>query len=75
MFFRPDLTWRCLLIILHRQLYAEERQKNLDIETICALLDLVLGVKFPSQVDHLTQYLMVSSPFMVLIFSDYILEV
>ncbi|XP_027771318.1 DCN1-like protein 4 [Solanum pennellii] len=35
----------------------EEKQKSIDIESICLLLDLVLGSQFRPQVDALIQYL------------------
>uniref|UniRef100_A0A7N0ZUI6 Defective in cullin neddylation protein n=1 Tax=Kalanchoe fedtschenkoi TaxID=63787 RepID=A0A7N0ZUI6_KALFE len=40
-----------------RYCLTEEKQKNLDIETVCALLDLVLGFQYPSQIDFFCQYL------------------
>lgn len=59
---------------------AEEKQKNIDIETICELLNLVLGPQFRRQVDLLIDYLKVSSQYAILFhisllkllfFSDY----
>ncbi|KAA8540533.1 hypothetical protein F0562_024548 [Nyssa sinensis] len=35
----------------------EEKQKSIDIESICELLDLVLGSQFRAQVDSFVEYL------------------
>ncbi|PIN03450.1 hypothetical protein CDL12_24025 [Handroanthus impetiginosus] len=40
-----------------RYCLTEEKQKSIDIESICVLLDLVLGSRFRSQVEALIQYL------------------
>lgn len=40
--------------------FSEEKQKSIDIECICELLDLVLGSQFRAQVDALVEYLKVS---------------
>ncbi|CAH8353734.1 unnamed protein product [Eruca vesicaria subsp. sativa] len=40
-----------------RYCLTDERQNCLDIETICQLLDLVLGSTFRDQVDHFVDYL------------------
>lgn len=37
----------------------EEKQKSIDIETICQLLDIVLGSTFHAQVDYFVDYLKV----------------
>lgn len=39
---------------------AEDKQKCIDIESACELLDLVLGFQFRSQVDKLIEYLKVN---------------
>lgn len=39
---------------------SEEKQKSIDIESICELLDLVLGSQFRVQVDLFVEYLKVS---------------
>ncbi|KAH9654531.1 Defective in cullin neddylation protein [Citrus sinensis] len=44
----------------------EEKQKNIDIETICELLNLVLGPQFRRQVDLLIDYLKVQSNYKVI---------
>lgn len=44
---------------------AEEKQKNIDIETICELLNLVLGPQFRRQVDLLIDYLKVSGQYAI----------
>lgn len=41
-------------------LHSEEKQKSIDIESICQLLDLVLGSHFRAQVDYFIEYLKVS---------------
>ncbi|KAF5453276.1 hypothetical protein F2P56_028190 [Juglans regia] len=40
-----------------RYCLTEEKQKSIDIESICELLDLVLGSQFHAQVDLFIQYL------------------
>ncbi|CAK9186817.1 unnamed protein product [Ilex paraguariensis] len=40
-----------------RYCLTEEKQKSIDIESICQLLDLVLGSQFHSQVDLFVQYI------------------
>ncbi|KAK1434026.1 hypothetical protein QVD17_10944 [Tagetes erecta] len=40
-----------------RYCLTEEKQKSIDIESICELLELVLGSQFPQQVDLYIQYL------------------
>ncbi|XP_068653203.1 uncharacterized protein [Aristolochia californica] len=40
-----------------RYCLTEEKQKSIDIESICVLLDLVLGARYCSQVDSLTEFL------------------
>ncbi|KAM7480291.1 hypothetical protein LguiA_028504 [Lonicera macranthoides] len=40
-----------------RYCLTEEKQKSIDIESICELLDLVLGSQFRAQVDSFVQYL------------------
>lgn len=39
---------------------SEEKQKSIDIESICELLDLVLGSQFRAQVDSFVEYLKVN---------------
>ena len=39
--------------------FSEEMQKCVDVETICELLNLVLGSQFCAQVDSITEYLKV----------------
>ena len=48
------------LSVLFFYAYVEEKQKSIDIESICELLELVLGSQFPHQVDLFIQYLRVS---------------
>ncbi|KAL0724440.1 hypothetical protein Bca4012_039039 [Brassica carinata] len=44
----------------------EEKQKFLDIETICQLLDMVLGSTFRAQVDYFVDYLKVQKDYKVI---------
>ncbi|KAE8675821.1 ATPase 6 family protein [Hibiscus syriacus] len=44
-------------IYAFRYCLTEEKQKSVDIESICELLNLVLGVQFRPQVDSLVEYL------------------
>ncbi|KAJ4884779.1 hypothetical protein Rs2_34872 [Raphanus sativus] len=41
----------------------EEKQKFLDIETICQLLDMVLGSTFRAQVDYFVDYLKIQKDY------------
>ncbi|XVE97514.1 hypothetical protein REPUB_Repub03eG0025900 [Reevesia pubescens] len=49
-----------------RYCLTEEKQKSVDIECICELLNLVLGPQFRPQVDLLIQYLKVQSDYKVI---------
>ncbi|KAA3456238.1 DCN1-like protein 4 isoform X1 [Gossypium australe] len=44
----------------------EEKQKSIDIESICQLLDLVLGSHFRAQVDYFIEYLKIQSDYKVI---------
>ncbi|KAI4331181.1 hypothetical protein MLD38_029391 [Melastoma candidum] len=44
----------------------EEKQKNIDIENICELLDLVLGNQFRAQVDYFVEYLKAQNDYKVI---------
>ncbi|CAN0901082.1 DCN1-like protein 4 [Linum grandiflorum] len=44
----------------------EEKQKGVDIETICELLKIVLGSQFCNQVDSLVEYLKVQKDYRVI---------
>ncbi|KAJ8536197.1 hypothetical protein K7X08_034598 [Anisodus acutangulus] len=44
----------------------EEKQKSMDIESVCLLLDLVLGSQFRPQVDGLIQYLRTQTDYKVI---------
>ncbi|CAL5198748.1 unnamed protein product [Lathyrus oleraceus] len=44
----------------------EDKQRSIDIETICELLTVVLGSEFPSQVNLLTEYLKVQNDYRAL---------
>ncbi|WMV21926.1 hypothetical protein MTR67_015311 [Solanum verrucosum] len=52
----------CVFDALFLHSFLEEKQKSIDIESVCLLLDLVLGSQFRPQVDALIQYLRVSYP-------------
>lgn len=49
-----------------RYCLTEEKQKSIDIESICVLLDLVLGSQFRQQVDLFAQYLRVQTDYKVI---------
>ncbi|KAI5660432.1 hypothetical protein M9H77_29225 [Catharanthus roseus] len=49
-----------------RYCLTEEKQKSIDIESICVLLDLVLGSQFRPQVDLLIQYLKIQIDYKVI---------
>ncbi|XP_057787874.1 uncharacterized protein LOC131005085 [Salvia miltiorrhiza] len=49
-----------------RYCLTEEKQKSIDIESICLLLDLVLGSQFRPQVDALNQYLKIQIDYKVI---------
>lgn len=55
-----ELTRQCSDYQLLLLVVVEEKQKSIDIESICELLDLVLGSEFRAQVDSFVQYLRVS---------------
>ncbi|CAI0409870.1 unnamed protein product [Linum tenue] len=44
----------------------EEKQKSIDIESICQLLDLALGFQFRAQVDYFIDYLKIQSDYKVI---------
>ncbi|KAA3477601.1 DCN1-like protein 4 [Gossypium australe] len=49
-----------------RYCLTEEKQRSLDIDSICELLNLVLGAQFRTQVDVLVEYLKVQSDYKVI---------
>ncbi|XP_057967316.1 uncharacterized protein LOC131157292 [Malania oleifera] len=49
-----------------RYCLTEEKQKSIDIESICELLDLVLGSQFHAQVDALVEYLKTQNDYKVI---------
>ncbi|XP_039031835.1 DCN1-like protein 4 isoform X2 [Hibiscus syriacus] len=53
-------------IYAFRYCLTEEKQKSVDIESICELLNLVLGVQFRPQVDSLVEYLKVQNDYKVI---------
>ncbi|XP_021899326.1 DCN1-like protein 4 isoform X2 [Carica papaya] len=46
-----------------RYCLTEEKQKSVDIETICELLNLVLGSQYRQQVDSLIEYLKIQNDY------------
>ncbi|XP_023918560.1 uncharacterized protein LOC112030110 isoform X1 [Quercus suber] len=50
----------------------EEMQKCVDVETICELLNLVLGSQFCAQVDSITEYLKFQSDYRVLTMDQWV---
>ncbi|GJQ97486.1 DCN1-like protein 4 [Tanacetum coccineum] len=44
----------------------EDKQKTLDLESVCLLLDLVLGPKFRQQVDSFSEYLKIQKEYKVI---------
>lgn len=51
-------------------LLSEEKQKSIDIESICELLNIVMGLEFRAQVDSFVEYLKVSGC-IVLCFAEF----
>ncbi|XP_074312718.1 uncharacterized protein LOC141648133 [Silene latifolia] len=49
-----------------RYCLTEEKQKSIDIESICQLLDLVLGSQFRAQVDYFIEYLQAQTDYKVM---------
>ncbi|XP_010537891.1 PREDICTED: DCN1-like protein 4 [Tarenaya hassleriana] len=49
-----------------RYCLTEEKQKSIDIETICQLLDIVLGSTFRAQVDYFVEYLKIQNDYKVI---------
>lgn len=49
-----------------RYCLTEEKQKTVDIESVCELLNLVLGSQFQSKVDLLIEYLKIQSDYKVI---------
>ncbi|CAH8381326.1 unnamed protein product [Eruca vesicaria subsp. sativa] len=45
---------------------AEEKQKSIDIETICQLLEIVMGSTFRAQVDYFVEYLKIQNDYKVI---------
>lgn len=46
--------------------FSEDKQKCVDIESICLLIDLVLGPQFRAQVDSFSEFLKVGTHLHVL---------
>ncbi|GER45809.1 defective in cullin neddylation protein [Striga asiatica] len=49
-----------------RYCLTEKKQKCLDIESTCILIDLVLGFQYPAQVDSFIQFLKIQSDYKVM---------
>ncbi|XP_047314674.1 DCN1-like protein 4 [Impatiens glandulifera] len=62
---RP-LTLENFYAYAFRYCLTEEKQKSIDIESICQLLDLVLGYLFRAQVDYFVEYLRIQSDYKVI---------
>ncbi|CAN1841609.1 DCN1-like protein 4, partial [Linum perenne] len=45
---------------------SEEKQKSIDIESICLLLDLVLGFQYRAQVDYFIEYMKIQNDYKVI---------
>ncbi|CAN1335761.1 DCN1-like protein 4 [Linum perenne] len=46
--------------------FIEEKQKSIDIESICLLLDLVLGFQYRAQVDYFIEYMKIQNDYKVI---------
>ncbi|KAF6171232.1 hypothetical protein GIB67_036900 [Kingdonia uniflora] len=62
---RPQ-TYEDFYSYAFRYCLTEEKQKSIDIESICELLDLVLGSQFRSLIDSLIEYLKIQSDYKVI---------
>ncbi|CAN7098587.1 unnamed protein product [Brassica rapa subsp. narinosa] len=49
-----------------RYCLTEEKQKSIDIETICQLLEIVMGSTFRPQVDYFVEYLKIQNDYKVI---------
>jgi DCN1-like protein 4/5 len=49
-----------------RYCLTEEKQKSIDIESICELLNIVLGSEYPSQVELFIEYLKIQNDYKVI---------
>ncbi|CAE5957605.1 unnamed protein product [Arabidopsis arenosa] len=49
-----------------RYCLTEEKQKSIDIETICQLLEIVMGSTFRAQVDYFVEYLKIQNDYKVI---------
>ncbi|GAB4842652.1 hypothetical protein Ancab_012625 [Ancistrocladus abbreviatus] len=49
-----------------RYCLTEEKQKSVDIESICQLLDLLLGTQYRAQVDYFVEYLKMQTDYKVI---------
>ncbi|KAI4329384.1 hypothetical protein L6164_021652 [Bauhinia variegata] len=49
-----------------RYCLTEEKQKSIDVESICMLLTIVLGSQFPAQVNSFVEYLKVQNDYKVI---------
>ncbi|XP_057969198.1 uncharacterized protein LOC131158380 [Malania oleifera] len=50
----------------------EERQKTVDIESVCVLLDLVLGFRFRPQVDLYIEYLKIQKDYLTITMDQWV---
>lgn len=49
-----------------RYCLTEEKQKSIDIESICELLNIVMGLEFRAQVDSFVEYLKIQNDYKVI---------
>ncbi|XP_068308766.1 uncharacterized protein [Pyrus communis] len=49
-----------------RYCLTEEKQKGIDLDMMCELLNIVLGCQYPAQVELFTQYLKIQSDYKVI---------
>ncbi|WZZ05593.1 DCN1-like protein 4 [Brassica napus] len=63
---REPLNFRDFYAYAFQYCLTEDKQKFLDTETICQLLDMVLGSTFRAQVDYLIDYLKIQKDYKVI---------
>ncbi|WZZ34219.1 hypothetical protein YC2023_017620 [Brassica napus] len=63
---RKPLNFADFYAYAFRYCLTDERQNCIDIETICQLLDMVLGSTFRDQVDHFVDYLKIQNDYKVI---------
>ncbi|KAJ4908988.1 hypothetical protein Rs2_03609 [Raphanus sativus] len=63
---RKPLNFADFYAYAFRYCFTDEKQNCVDIETICQLLDMVLGSTFRDQVDHFVDYLKIQNDYKVI---------